>query len=1013
MRLLLLLFVLLVTVLSPAQEGGLGAIRGTINDADFGSPVPGASVQLMPLGTTATTDGDGRFNISGVAPGSYELIVARSGYIRGRKDGVIVTPGAVRTVDVTLVAEVVDLDEFTISADDLIEETQGFSAVELASALDSFAAAINPSILKAGGSTGNVGDAVKRLAGTAVVDSRYVVVRGLSDRYNVVVLNGARIPSSDPDKRAVNIDIFPSGLIETIVSSKTFTPDLPGESTGGYLNIITKRVPAEPFLNWSLSLAYNTQATGNDRFLTYRGAGTGMFGTAKERQLPDFLKDTTIEDLPIAIGDYDDPPDPPGDQFDIQNKQISELRLRAARALSGRSMGVRTDEAPENFGFSAIGGRQIEFAPGPIGLIAGVTYGKKYEIEEGVRGSAALAAGQPVATELMEYTKGEESLLAGILLGASVNFSDEDTVSLTYFANVAADDESIFQKGENQKVGTIDNGIPLEDENIVVFRENLTYTERRLQTLQITGEHKFPEYGDIKINWIGAYSMSSQDQPDVRNSIVAYDFQLQNYTSPGDVAPPNLERVWRRLDDTNYNIGLDIELPWGEDRIDKERTKFKFGGAMDYSTRDYETQNFQYVDGTAGVVPPIVPALNQIDPDDAYGLTLPDVIGDLDQTDRTATPFGTSTQYRDILFLSRARDIPAGEAYTATQSIPSFYGMTTFDITDEFEVMAGARVEITDIAVRVGNVVGDTDNQTADNILTLDPETGLPIPEEKLQRPGITRTDLLPAISAKWDFNDEVNVRAAIGRTVARPTFKELAPVFARDPETGDFFVGNVLLEASSIMNYDTRFEWNPNPGDQFVVSFFAKQIANPIENVNLGVFDTVRNDEAASLYGFEIEAFKKLGNLVDELEDFTIGLNFGKVISDVELRQSNKDLRSSAGLSTERPLQGQPDYTFNVNLSYDNKDYGLNAAILLNVTGPLLYQVGGNLGSVIVPDVYQRTYTSLDVSVTKNLFDGWKLNLRASNLLNSARERYYPNDIPASVLKFGTVYTVGLSKEW
>lgn len=1007
MRLLLLLVLLLVTVSSPAQDGGVGAIRGTIIDADFGSPVPDASIQLLPAGLTTTSDGDGRFTFSGVGPGSYEVIVARSGYIRGRRDGVIVTPGAVRSVDISLVAEVVDLDEFTISPDDLIEETQAFSAVELASALDSFSAAINPSILKAGGSTGSVGDAVKRLAGTAVVDSRYVVVRGLSDRYNVVVLNGARVPSSDPDKRAVNIDIFPSGLIETIVSSKTFTPDLPGESTGGYLNIITKRVPAEPFLNWSLSLGYNTQATGNDRFLTYKGAGTGMFGTARDRQLPDFLKSSTVADLPIDPLPFQQPP---ASEFDVANARVSELRLRAARALSGRSMGVRTDEAPENFGLSVIGGKQIEFAPGPIGLIGGFTYGKKYELEEGIRGEANIEAGKTVPVERMLYSKGEESLLAGVLLGASVNFSDEDTVSVTYFANVAADDEATFQKGESRGINTINNGIAFEDENVVLFRENLSYTERRLQTLQATGEHKFPEHGDIEINWVSAYSMSSQDQPDVRNSIAAFDFAAQNYGQLGDVAPPKIERVWRRLDDTNYNIGLDIEVPWGEDRIDRERTKFKFGGSMDYSTRDYETQNFQYTDGTVGLV---LPQLNQIDPDDANGLTLPDLITDLDQVDRQQLSFGGATQFNDLLYIARARDIPPGEAYTATQSIPSLYAMTTFDITDEFEVMAGARVEMTDLAVRVGNVVGDFGNQTAANVLTLDPETGLPIPEERLQRPGITRTDLLPAISAKWDVTDEFNARAAIGRTVARPTFKELAPVFARDPETGGFFVGNVLLEMSSIMNYDTRFEWNPNPGDQFVVSFFAKQIKNPIENVNLGVFDTVRNDLGASLYGFEIEAFKKLGNLAEELEDFTLGLNFGKVISDVELRQSNRDLRSSAGLSTERPLQGQPDYTFNVNVSYDNKDYGLNAAILLNVTGPLLYQVGGNLGSAIVPDVYQRTYTSLDVSVSKDLFDGWKLNLRASNLLNSARERYYPNDVPASVLKFGTVYSIGLSKEW
>ena len=199
------------------------------------------------------------------------------------------------------------------------------------------------------------------MAATAVVDSRYVVIRGLSDRYNVVVLNGARLPSSDPDKRAVNIDIFPNGLIETLISSKTYSPDLPGEATGGYLNIITKRVPKEPFLNWSFSTGYNTQTTGNPDFVTYRGSGPGMLGTSRERALPDYLKATDSTTLPggpsVVSNSYFDPPASPAD---TNQATVSGRRAAAANYFRDRPMGVNTEEPPMNFGLSVIGGTEID-----------------------------------------------------------------------------------------------------------------------------------------------------------------------------------------------------------------------------------------------------------------------------------------------------------------------------------------------------------------------------------------------------------------------------------------------------------------------------------------------------------------------------------------------------------------------------------------------------------------------------------------------------------------------------
>jgi outer membrane receptor protein involved in Fe transport len=268
-------------------------------------------------------------------------------------------------------------------------------------------------------------------------------------------------------------------------------------------------------------------------------------------------------------------------------------------------------------------------------------------------------------------------------------------------------------------------------------------------------------------------------------------------------------------------------------------------------------------------------------------------------------------------------------------------------------------------------------------------------------------------MSNRWEVAETMSLRSSISRTVARPTFKELALVFSRDPETGNFFVGNPGLEMSSIMNYDLRWEWTPAPGDQVALSLFAKQIRKPIEFVNLGVFNTAENEESASVYGFEIEAYRELGRFIEALEGFSIGFNYGFVFSKVALSQNSQEIRERAGLSLDRPLQGQPDYTFNFNLSHEIKDWGLTSAILLNVTGPLLYTVGGQFESNLTPDIYQRPFTSLDLAFAKEINKVWSLNLRVSNLLNQPRERYFDGGLPFAVTKTGTTYTLGLTGKW
>jgi TonB-dependent receptor len=1012
-RVLLALLLVLFCGRLAAQDGTRGALRGRVVDNEFFQGVPGAEVSLEGTQLKTAAEEDGSFFINEVPPGVYTVLASRSGFTRERVPDLVVSAGSVSETEIRLTAEVVELDDFVVSVEDIIDSASTVSPTSLAADLQSFSTALGSDFLSKISGGADISGAVTRLAGTSVVDSRYVVIRGLSDRYNVVVLNGARIPSSDPDKRAVNIDIFPATLVETVVSSKTFTPDMFGESTGGYLNVVTKSIPNQPFVNVFLESGYNTQATGNPNYLTYIGGGTGFLGTARERRLPGPLRPTTLDTLP---------PDQPTvittNPPDVQPSElIARNRERAARLLGGRTMGATTAEAPMDFAFSLSAGTVIEdFMNGRLGLVGALSYSKRYELDQGQRGSVSIGFNpdgsvRPSIDRLFTFQEGEEKLLAGALFSIAWQGEERDKIGLTFFTNIAAEDETVFAIGEDISTSDPNNNLGPIEEGLPIFNETLYYTERRLSTIQLTGEHIFDDKGDIKIDWAAAFSWSSQEEPDIRFSNYGYNIETQQYFGlSNDIPGERFERIWRRLDDQNYNLNLNIEIPIGESADGKERAKLKFGGAFEHSDRKYVTENFAYKLDYLPTVPYILPAA--LSPNNRRALTLADQIASRDRSPSVVGEGFTA----DGTYLVRTKTPPPSEQYTAYQDIGGVYAMATFNVSEDVEVVAGARIETTDIKVNVASRFDSLD-PLAGGFIFNDLITGEPIPPQEVLNPAIASTDLLPAAAVSWNFAQDMTLRASVSRTVARPTFKEIAPVLARDPVSGDFFVGNVRLNRSDIVNYDIRAEWFPQPEDYVILSLFSKKIVSPIEAVNLGPIDTVFNEDAATIYGFEIEVAKKLKDWGPFLQDVSLGFNFAKMISQVQLNDFSKNGRVAAGLEPVRSLQGQPDYTMNFNILYDNEDMGFNCGIFLNITGELLYQVGGVAGSGIFPDVVQEAYTRLDFNINKVLFDDWKLGLRVGNFLNTERRRdhRFGNRSlgPLEYVREGTLYAISLSKKW
>ena len=279
---------------------------------------------------------------------------------------------------------------------------------------------------------GDAADALTKLTGASVQDGKYVVVRGLSDRYNTTTLNGATLPSADPNRKSVQLDQFPTDLLDVIETTKTFTPDKSGEFTGGAVDIQTKSFPDQFFYNVSYGIGYNTNTTG-DSFLSYPGGSDDWMGMDDgTRALPERL--ARNENLTT-----------------LSNAEQSEILNELSSVVSPINVG----DAPFNQSFSLAFGDSFllsENGEKRFGYTASLTYSRdfqsrtgalerRYEIERGVEGSVMVPQYDMIVDESVNSTN------LGALFNAAFQLSSQHEVGLKNFYNQSGTDQAFFSKG--------------------------------------------------------------------------------------------------------------------------------------------------------------------------------------------------------------------------------------------------------------------------------------------------------------------------------------------------------------------------------------------------------------------------------------------------------------------------------------------------------------------------------------------------------------------------------------
>ncbi len=806
---------------------------------------------------------------------------------------------------------------------------------------------------------GNIAGALQRVTGLSVVGGRFVYVRGLGERYSLALLNGLAIPSPEPLRRVVPLDLFPTNILASSVVQKTYSVNFPGEFGGGVINLTTKSSPDEPFVQYGISFGANTETTG-ERGLTFFGSRSDFTGFDNgTRDIPKGLATALASGNPITVGP------------NFTRQQILGFTTSLDNARSNLIQG--NDNIPVNFGFDVTGGKTFEVSDElSLGLIGAFGFKNDWQTKGGLQQTSAGVSTAADGTLFLEPNSGdfrflstENRVVVNALLGLTAEF-DNNKIR---FTNVFIRDslkEARIQTGTDQSnIG--------ED---LLNRNFTSFFERQLIDSQIVGEFDF---GDFDLDFRGTYANSQREAPYERVNSYRFSDQFNDFFNDLRTNGTSSTVAFSDLSDNVYSSSIDLSY--------KLPTDFKAtvsaGYAFYNNTRFSVRRDFRFLPVD------LLPAeVSQLRPDFLL-------------SDFTVQTFN--------ILLTETSGNAGVAAYRSGLQVNAGYFQLEVDPVDQVKVQLGVRYEDGDEFVSPLDLFG----------------TG-----------GVTTTrikerDFLPAITATWSFYENMQLRVAASRTLARPQFRELAPQQYLDNEADRTFFGNQFLTNSKLENFDARYEWFFAKDQRFTLAGFYKKIDKPIETVAFQqggtFFTTFANAPRATLYGAEIEGQKYFdldsfggGSFFDTRRLVAIA-NYTYTKSDIQVREGDTTIPvTSAGVPVPAsnlfpdgtPLTGQSDHLLNIQLGLEDKTSLSQQTLLFTYASKRVT----NRGPSGQPDLIERPGVRLDLVVRQGITLGdaeLELKLEGRNLTNTDFEESQSvgsSRIFNNTFQIGRTFSIGLS---
>jgi len=899
-----------------------GEIIGIIVDSKTNETLIGANVVLSGTSIGNSTDIDGKFRLQGIAAGTYDLEISFISYKTKTINNVSVKDN-----------KVTDLGRVFMEEDSQMLEGVTVNERRKTDSELSMISSIQQSKLVVSGVSGeqisrtmdkDAAEVIRRVPGVTIINNRFVIVRGLIDRYNTVHLNNAAVPSSESDKKSFSFDVIPSSALDRLMVYKTPAPELPAEFAGASIEIYTKNLPEENSISIGYKAGFRQETTFSD-FGFYEGGKTDWLGYDDgTRGLPEnFPSTATIEDW----HNWEDQGLPPDEMQAILDAK------RANLVATGQSFNKIWDpqykNAPIDNSLNVDFTKVFKWKETKIGNITSLTYRNEYNTTSIKKGNYSYNEELFVIDTNFIYNDIEYTnpVMIGLLHNWSFNLKNG---LLFEFRNL------FNQIGESKY--TFRDGFDFYREAHVHSHE-LAYMSRSTYSGQFGVSKTLAD--DAKLDATFGFAYANRKDPDIRRiystenrDSSSVNYRRYNMQFVPDATPELNGRLFLGLEERIWNFGANYSKVF---HFGSFHPELKTGLYLETKNRRFSARNIGFVQAKS----------TSFDQSITYIRPYSDVYAD------------TNINYPYGILLDEKTN--ADDSYKGFSDLYAGYVGINFPIGARIDFYTGVRIE--KIKIKLSGFYKNPDADSLDVILDT--------------------LNFFPSANLSFDISEKTKIRLAYGLTTNRPEFREIAPYAYYDFPNAWQMYGNPDLKIAYVQNVDFRFEFYPSPGDLITLGGFYKEFKNPIENTLIPVSTdkwTFKPDNAksATSLGLEVDFNKSFSNLKDKgaflrsFRHFNLLLNASYIKS--EVKEGKTYVRDE-----KRPMQGQSPYIINAGLYYNNRDKKLMVSALYNVIGERIIFVG----DPNTPHTYEQPRNLLELLISKQIGEHLTIKAGIEDILN------------------------------
>ena len=779
----------------------------------------------------------------------------------------------------------------------------------------------------------NIAIALTRLAGLSLVRGKYVYVRGLGDRYSSASLNGLNLPSPEPLKRVVPLDLFPTSIIESSVVQKTYSADMPGEFGGGMVEIKTKAVPLDRIFEFSASTSFNTATSLKDDGLMYDGGEDSLGYDNGIRSIPSSVQNAINNNLKLDRSNFN------STQLANFGREFENSRLwviQSGDVPLDQSYSLTYGDSLDGLGIDQI----INIPSATMGFMVTGGYKNSWDTQEGIRQTGDLQNVGGTVNVIVQNDKTFRSTTNDITAYAMAVLGVETDLSELKYTGL------YIHKGS--KEARILQGYDSSD-SANVREDFLEFYERELTNHQLNFNKTFENGWNLNVGL--SDGEAERDSPYER--VAFYEDGNNDGVYLYDVNTGRNQTQFSMVEDQTTNVVIDLEIPL---EIPFGSSTFLRAGVESLENdRSAEVRSYRFL--AAGGPIPQDGLDNRID----YIFA-----------DQNFDP------NRLLVIENTASSSPAG--YLGLLEVDAAYISVESKIRDNFEITAGIRqedglqqVNTFDLFTGIDSTIDKSIEE--DYLLPSMTLTYLPEFDENLQfRLGLSQTIARPTFR---ELSPTLFIDVDTDRVIAGSLYLQDSEIDNIDLRAEYYFGLNQFLTAGifykDILN---PIEETVNESGDLIITSY-------------------QNVPSAEITGFEIEYEQIFEAIMDSNNDLIVKFNYTDTDSEVIVNPGDtyiNNLGTSVNAQTllangrDTRLQGQSDTIANFQIGLDNLQDQSEATLIFNYVSDRVRARGVD----VLPDIIEEPPLLVDFTYSRVLaypnYD-LKLSLELRNLLD---EEYY-----------------------